>query len=72
MAASEVAASSMANIRISVDRMARSAVAGPCVAGYGPLATGQISSNNVQNVVTMTSAMADLRAAMSGSMSRAQ
>jgi len=64
--AREVAASNIPNITIAAKRIARNAVAGPWVAGYGPLAAGHISSNNVQNVVTMTSAIANLRAAIHG------
>jgi len=38
------------------NRMARSAVTGPCVAGYGPLATGNSSTASVPTIVSKANA----------------
>jgi len=38
------------------NRMARSAVTGPCVAGYGPLATGNNSTASVPTIVSKANA----------------
>ena len=40
----------------SPKRMARSDVTGPCVAGYGPLATGKSSTASVPTIVSKANA----------------
>jgi hypothetical protein len=52
----DVALWTNASSSASPNRMARSAVTGPCVAGYGPLATGNSNTANVPTIVSKANA----------------